>query len=260
MARIKFLNTEIDNLTMEETLLEVERLIEKRACSYLVTPNLDHIVNLEKDREFAEAYKHADLILADGKPLIWISNWLKNPIKEKVSGSDLFPRICALAAERDYSLFLLGAAEGVADIAAQNLQRKYPGLKIAGTYSPKFGFEKMPEELEKIKDILLNAKPDILALALGTPKCEKFIYRHREEYGIPLSISIGASVDFEAGKIKRAPRWMSDAGLEWLFRITQDPKRLAKRYWHDAASILPIIKKYRYQKDENTDRLNVPGR
>lgn len=245
MGRIKFLNIQIDNLTMEETLQEIERLVEKRAYSYLVTPNLDHIVNLEEDAEFAEAYQHADLIVADGKPLIWISNWMKNPIKEKISGSDLFPKVCELAANRGYRVFLLGAAEGVAAKAAENLRKKYPGLQIAGTYSPKFGFEKMPDELGKMRNILLEAEPDILALALGSPKAEKYLYRHGKENNIPLSISIGASVDFEAGKIKRAPRWMSESGLEWLFRITQDPKRLIKRYWRDAVKILPIIKKYR---------------
>lgn len=245
MGRIRFLNIQIDNLTMEETLQEAERLIEKRACSYLVTPNLDHIVNLEQDADFAEAYRHADLIVADGKPLIWISKWLKNPIKEKVSGSDLFPRMCELAAKRGYRVFLLGAAEGVAAKAAENLQKKYHGLEIAGTYSPKFGFEHMPEELNKIKSILLEAKPDLLALALGSPKAEKFIYAHRQEFAVPLTISIGAAVDFEAGNIQRAPKWMSEVGLEWLFRITQDPKRLAKRYWRDAVMILPIIRKYR---------------
>lgn len=120
MARIRFMNTEIDNLTMDEAVDEIERLVQKEGCTYIVTPNLDHIVTLETDYEFAEAYKNADLIMADGKPLIWISRYLKRPIKEKISGSDLFPRICEMCAEKGYTIFILGAAVGVADKAAKS--------------------------------------------------------------------------------------------------------------------------------------------
>lgn len=260
MTRMEFLNIKIDNLTMEEALQRVDFFVSEGTCRYIVTPNLDHIVTLEKDPVFAEVYKNADLILADGKPLLWISRWLKHPIKEKLSGSDLFPRICQLAAEKEYKVFLLGAAEGVAATAAEKLRKKYTGLRIVGTYSPKYDFEGNQEELAHIKSLIHMAQPDILGVALGSPKGEKFIYAHLQEYGVPLSISIGATLDFEAGKIRRAPKWVSEIGMEWLFRITQDPKRMIKRYWYDVISILPIIKKYRYQKDDNIDRLNVPGR
>mgnify|MGYP002728980034 CR=1 FL=1 len=245
MTRIKILNTYIDNLTMNEAIKKIDTLIMKKDSSYVVTPNLDHIVIMEKDVLFAEIYQNADLIVADGKPLIWISKYLKNPIKEKISGSDLFPRICKLAAEKHYSIFILGAAEGVADKAARYLIKKNSGLNIVGTYSPKFGSEKDNVELDIIKNKIMNAKPDILAVSLGSPKGEKFIYKHLKEYGIPLGISIGATIDFEAGNVKRAPRWMADHGLEWLFRITQDPKRLIRRYWNDAIKIIPIIRKYK---------------
>lgn len=245
MARIDFLNTKIDNLTMDETMDVIDGLIQNNAPSYAVTPNLDHIVLLENDAEFVEVYKKADLIVADGKPLIWISKYLKKPIKEKISGSDLFPRICSLAAKKGYTIFIMGAGEGIAEKAAKNLCEKYPGLIFAGMYSPKYGFEQIPDELDIMKSLILESKPDILAVALGSPKGEKFIYKHLNEYNVPLSISIGATIDFEAGNVKRAPKWMSNIGLEWLFRITQDPKRLIKRYWKDATSIVPIIKKYK---------------
>lgn len=259
MTRIDFLNIKIDNLTMEEALIKIDQLISERSCRYIVTPNLDHIVTLERDVAFAEVYDNADLVLADGKPLLWISRWLNCPIKEKLSGADLFPKMCQLAAKQGYKVFLLGAEEGVAAKAAENLAMKYSGLKIVGTYAPKFDFEENQMELVYIKSLIQRVQPDILGVALGSPKGEKFIYSHLQEYGVPLSISIGATLDFEAGKIRRAPRWMSEIGLEWLFRITQDPKRLAKRYWNDAISIAPIIKKYRYQRDENSNRLNVSG-
>lgn len=245
MTRIKFLNTYIDSLTMQEAVDEAEKLIEKPGYSYIVTPNLDHIVMLETDKEFAEVYSKADLILADGKPLIWISKLLKKDIKEKISGSDFFPCLCKKCAEKGHTIFILGAAEGVADKAAQNLCNKFHGLKITGTYSPPFGFENDEKELEKINEIVKGASPNVLAVSLGSPKGEKFLYRHLAEYGVSLGISIGATIDFEAGKVKRAPKWMSDMGFEWLFRITQDPKRLIKRYWNDATKIIPIIRKYR---------------
>ena len=245
MARIKFMNTNIDNLTMAETLHEIDKLIQKKNCSYVVTPNVDHIVRLEKDEELQKVYKNASLILTDGKPLIWISKWYKTPIKEKISGSDLFPRVCQLAANKNYTMYLLGAAEGVADTAARNLMKKYPGLNIVGTYSPPFGFEKNEQEMNKIKTQIQDVHPDILIVGLGCPKQEKFMYYHCKELGVPISFGLGASIDFEAVNIKRAPKWMSNHGLEWLYRFSKEPKRLFKRYFVDDLKIIQVARKYR---------------
>lgn len=245
MARIKFMNTCIDNLTMSETLNEIDKLIQKKICSYVVTPNVDHIVRLEKDEELQKVYKNASLILTDGKPLIWISKWYKTPIKEKISGSDLFPKVCELAANNNYTMYLLGAAEGVADTAAKNLMKKYPGLNVVGTYSPPFGFEKNEQEMNKIKTQIQEVHPDILIVGLGCPKQEKFMYYHCKELGVPISFGLGASIDFEAGNIKRAPKWMSNHGLEWLYRFSKEPKRLFKRYFVDDLKIIQVARKYR---------------
>lgn len=245
MARIKFMNTCIDNLTMSETLNEIDKLIQKKNCSYVVTPNVDHIVRLEKDEELQKVYKNGSLILTDGKPLIWISKWYKTPIKEKISGSDLFPRVCQLAANKNYTMYLLGAAEGVADTAARNLMKKYPGLNVVGTYSPPFGFEKNEQEMNKIKTQIQEVHPDILIVGLGCPKQEKFMYYHCKELGVPISFGLGASIDFEAGNIKRAPKWMSNHGLEWLYRFSKEPKRLFKRYFVDDLKIIQLARKYR---------------
>lgn len=245
MARIKFMNTNIDNLTMTETLNEIDKLIQKKNCSYVVTPNVDHIVRLEKDVELQKVYKNASLILTDGKPLIWISKWYKTPIKEKISGSDLFPKVCELAANKNYTMYLLGAAEGVADTATKNLMKKYPGLNVVGTYSPPFGFEKNEQEMNKIKTQIQEVHPDILIVGLGCPKQEKFMYYHCKELGVPISFGLGASIDFEAGNIKRAPKWMSNHGLEWLYRFSKEPKRLFKRYFVDDLKIMQVARKYR---------------
>ena len=245
MSRMKFMNTEIDNLTMDEALAKMDELILQNNNSYVVTPNVDHLIQLERGGELVEAYKHADLILTDGKPLIWISKYYGTPIKEKISGSDLFPRLCELAAKKGYTMYFLGAAEGVAAKAAENLMAKYPGLQVVGTYSPPYGFEKDEAELDKIKKQIKEVHPNILIVGLGAPKQELFILHHRKELGVPLSLGLGASLDFEAGNIKRAPKWMADHGLEWLYRITQDPKRLAKRYLVDDTKILGMAIKYR---------------
>lgn len=245
MSRMRFMNTEIDNLTMAEALDAIDGLIQASENAYVVTPNIDHLVQLERGGELNEVYKHADLILTDGQPLIWISKWYHTPIKEKISGSDLFPLLCALAADKGYTMYFLGAAEGIAASAAEKLMKRFPGLQVVGTYSPPFGFEKDEAEVELVIKQIKDVAPHILIVGLGCPKQELFIYHHKDELGVPLSIGLGASLDFEAGNIKRAPKWMSDHGLEWLFRITQDPKRMAIRYFVDDRKILGMAIKYR---------------
>ena len=183
--------------------------------------------------------------MTDGKPLLWIAKWYGTPIKEKISGSDLFPLLCRMAAEKGYKMFFLGAAEGVAEKAAKNLSKRFIGLNVAGTYSPPFGFEKDVYEMNKIKEMIIKANPQILIVGLGCPKQEKFMYHHCAELGVPISLGLGASFDFEAGNIKRAPRWMTNHGLEWLFRITQDPKRMIKRYLVNDRAIFKLVVKYR---------------
>ena len=245
MSRMKFMNTEIDNLTMKETIDEIDKLIKEDKNAYVVTPNVDHIVKLETDKELQEVYKDADLILTDGKPLIWISKFYKTPIKEKISGSDLFPLLCEMAAEKGYNMFFLGAGEGVANKAAQNLTNKFPKLNIVGTYSPPFGFEKDKKEIEKIINMVNKANSQILIVGLGCPKQEKFIHKYRKELNVPISLGLGASLDFEAGNIKRAPKWMSDNGLEWLYRLSKEPKRMFKRYIVDDVKIFKLMFKYK---------------
>lgn len=244
MIRIKFLNTEIDNMTMKEAVNEIDKLILNGKPSYVVTPNVDHIVKLEKDYEFRKVYENADLILTDGMPLIWISKMKSMPIKEKISGSDLFPKVCELAAEKSYKVFLLGAAEGVAAKAAENLKKKFNGLDIAGVYSPSYGFENKQDEIEEIIKIINEVKPDILAVGLGAPKQEKFIFKYKDRLNVPVSLAIGASIDFEAGNIKRAPRWMQDLGLEWFYRLCKEPRRMFKRYLVDDLKIMGLLLKY----------------
>lgn len=249
MTRMKFMNTEVDSLNMPEVLDRIDKLIQIKKNSYVVTPNVDHIVQLEKDSELQKVYKNADLILADGKPLIWISNYYKTPIKEKVSGSDLFPLLCEMAGKKGYKMFFLGAAEGVAARAATNLKKRYSNLEVAGVYSPPFGFEENEEEVEKILQMIIKSNVDILIVGLGAPKQEKFIFKYHDRLNVPISLGLGASLDFEAGNIKRAPKWMQRSGLEWFFRITQDPRRMFKRYIIDDLKIIRLVRKYKIKNE-----------
>lgn len=248
---MKFLNTNVDNLNFEEALGKIEELADGRSGGYVVTPNVDHIIRLEKDEKFRRAYQEAALVLTDGQPLIWISRFLKCPIKEKISGSDLFPRLCKLAAQKHYTMYFLGAAEGVAALAAENLMKKNPGLQVVGTYSPAYGFEKDPQQVNMIWKKINEAAPDILIVGLGTPKQEIFLWENRDKLGHQLAFCLGASLDFEAGRVRRAPVWMQKNGLEWLYRLCHEPRRLFKRYLIDDMKILLLVWKYRKVGEKN---------
>lgn len=228
--RVTLLGVSIDNITWNETLQAINSLVAQRKPAFIVTPNVDHIVRLQHDHDFNIIYANAALVLADGMPLLWGSRFLGQPIKEKISGSDLVPKISELAANRGYRLFLLGGREGAASGAAKVLQDRHPGIQIAGCYCPPFGFEHDAVENHKIIELIKAAQPDILLVGLGSPKQEKWIARHYQEIRVPVCIGIGVTFEFIAGMVKRAPAWMQRSGLEWLWRLMMEPKRLWRRY------------------------------
>lgn len=244
MEKQSLLNTYVNSVNMEETIDAIEKMISDRKKSYIVPINVDVVMQIENDPKLKEIVDKADLVLVDGQPLVWIARWHKKPVKAKISGSDLIPELCKVAAKRGYSIFIIGGADGVAEIAKTNLEKQFIGIQIVGTYAPPFGFEKDDNELEKINLMINQKKPDILIACLGCPKQEKWIYDNYQKYNANVSICAGATVDFLAGNVKRAPKWMSNHGLEWLFRITQDPKRLIKRYFIDDVKIISLICKY----------------
>ena len=242
--RIPFMNIYLDNITAAEALDYIDEWIASRKRGCIITPNCDQIVQIEKNPSLKPIWNSAELLLADGHPLLWFAKWYKTPLKEKINGSSFTPELCRRAAEKGYSVFLLGAAPGVAKKAAENLQKTYPGLRIAGTFSPSYGFEKNPEEVESINTMLRNSHADILILGLSGPKQEIYSYENMEKYDIPVTINAGATIDFLAGNKKRAPKWMVDNGLEWLYRMIKEPKRVGKRVLTDLG-IFPLVWKYR---------------
>lgn len=244
MPRIPFLNAYIDNVTEKEALEKVEAILRVGEPAYLVTPNIDHFVRLETDSRFRDIYKNASLILTDGMPLVFLSKLTSDPIKEKISGSDFYYSVCEMCEKKGFSIFLFGAGPGVAEQAANKTLLQYPCLKIAGHYSPPFGFESNRKQLESALNIINEASPDVLVVALGSPKQEYFISKYFMHYNATLSLGLGATLDFVAGRVKRAPLWMQNCGLEWLYRLLKEPRRLAKRYLVDDTKIIPIILKY----------------
>lgn len=245
LNRMKFMNTYLDNVTKEEAIAHIEQCVAERRVGYVITPNVDQIVRIEKDAYFKEICDHAELLLADGHPLLWISKMYGTPIKEKICGSDLVLELCDLAADKGYSVFFLGAAPGVAKRAAEKLKKKLPNLRIVGTYSPQPGFENDEAEKGRIDQMLYESHADMLFVGMGVPKQDIFIYENMMKYQIPVSFSIGATIDFIAGEQKRAPKWMSNHGVEWIYRFLREPKRMFKRYFMDDLDILRLALKYR---------------
>ena len=245
MKKQPLLNTLVNNVSMDETIQEICRLVEAKKKSYVVAINVDVVMKIENDNYLKKIVDKADLTLVDGKPLIWIAKWHRRPVKHKISGSDMVPELCKVAEEKGYTLFIIGGADGIAEKAKENLEIDLPDIKIVGTYAPPFGFEKDENELDKINNMISSVHPDIVIVCFGCPKQEKWIYENYLKYDGMVSVCAGATVDFLAGNVSRAPAWMSEHGLEWLYRFFQEPKRLFKRYFIDDVKILGLVWKYK---------------
>lgn len=210
-------------------------------CRYVVTPNVDHTVLLTENEKLRAAYEDADLILADGHPLIWASRILRRPLPERVPGSELVPKLFdSFSRSGRLKVFLLGAAEGVAARAASNMADKWRNVETVGVYSPPMGFEKDPEETNYILGRIILAKPDVVVVGLGAPKQEIWVHENVDQIDAKVALCVGATIDFLAGEKHRAPVWMQKSGIEWLHRMMSEPKRLVKRYAKDAV-IFPRI-------------------
>lgn len=241
----RLLNVYVNNLTMQETIQCIQNILEGEQPAYLVEINVDVLMKVDAAPRLKQIVDEADLVLVDGQPLCWISHWIGTPVKERVAGSDLVPQLCGAVAKKGKSIFIMGGREGVAVQAATNMQKQYPGLQIAGTYAPPFGFEKKPEELQKIREAIQAAQPDLLFVCLGCPKQEYWVYDNFKTCGAKMTICAGAAVDFMAGRIKRAPKWVSKCGFEWFYRFLHEPQRLFKRYfWDDMWGIIALVLKY----------------
>ena len=228
------------SLTFPAALDQVSELIARRNGGYVVTPNVDHVVQAEHSEELRAAYEGASLSLVDGQPLMWLSKLMGEPFPQKISGSDLVPQLMETAAKNGWRVLFLGAAEGVGAKAAEVLRRREPSLQIVATLSPSFGFDAEPEERAQVLQVVREAKPDLVVLALGCPKQELLMHRWKDDLAPAVAIGSGATLDFIAGNVSRSPVWMSNVGLEWLYRLVREPRRLAHRYLVRDPEILKV--------------------
>jgi N-acetylglucosaminyldiphosphoundecaprenol N-acetyl-beta-D-mannosaminyltransferase len=210
----------------------VEAAADKRG-QWTITANLDHLRRYRQDRVTRELMECADLVVADGMPLVWASRLVGAPLPERVSGSNMVWSISEAASIRQQSIFLIGGDPGVASRAAHILTARYSGLNIVGTLCPPVGFDCDPSELDRIRDQMVDADPQIVFVALGFPKQDLLIRRLRVALPFASFIGVGISLSFVAGDVSRAPVWVRAAGLEWLYRLLQEPGRLAHRYLID---------------------------
>jgi N-acetylglucosaminyldiphosphoundecaprenol N-acetyl-beta-D-mannosaminyltransferase len=227
MKTVNLLNVWIDNLSITE-------LFEKLDCEggVVFTPNVDHLIKLQYDRDFYEAYNKSNYRVCDSQILMYASQFLGTPIKEKISGSDLLPAFYMYHKDNDkIKIFLLGAAEGIARKAQEKINQKVGREIVIGAHSPSFGFENNEEECEKIIDAINKSGATVLAIGTGAPKQEKWLVKYKSKFThVKIFLGIGATIDFEAGCKARSPKWMSEVGIEWAYRLLSEPRRLWKRY------------------------------
>jgi N-acetylglucosaminyldiphosphoundecaprenol N-acetyl-beta-D-mannosaminyltransferase len=230
MQRVELFGIVIHNVTMDEAVDGIAGWLTGSGRHYVTTPNVDHVMRLQRDPGFRQIYRNASLVVADGMPLIWASRWLGKPLKERVSGADLLPKVCEATAQLGKTVFLLGGKDGIAERAARNLQARFPSLRIVGSYGPPVGFESNEAENQRIVRAINEAQPDVLFVCLGAPKQEQWVARYLQQLHIKVALCVGAGIDYAAGTLKRAPQWMQRVGLEWAWRLLQEPGRLWRRY------------------------------
>jgi N-acetylglucosaminyldiphosphoundecaprenol N-acetyl-beta-D-mannosaminyltransferase len=216
-----------------QTVDIVDRLIERREPGFFITANLQYAMLSARDPRLAEVNRMAAFLVADGMPMVWYSRLIGQPLPERVAGSDLIYLLARRAAERGHRMYFLGGQPGAAADAATTLSWMYPGLKVAGVEAPQLESLSL-EEHRRLIERIRDARPDLLLVAFGQPKGELWLAENLAALGVPACVQVGASFDFVAGRASRAPRWMQRSGLEWLYRMVCDPKRLGPRYARNA--------------------------
>jgi N-acetylglucosaminyldiphosphoundecaprenol N-acetyl-beta-D-mannosaminyltransferase len=236
-SRVTLFGVPIDNLTQSETVDRIEELIKRGSTHQHVVVNVDKIVKLQRDPELREAVLGCDLISADGQPIVWASRILQKPLQERVTGIDLFVSVIERCAAKGYRPFLLGARQEVVERVVKILQTRYPALKLAGWRNGYW----MPEEEPSVVAEVREVRPDLLFVAMGSPKKEIFLKSWKAQLQVPFVMGVGGTFDVVAGVVRRAPRWMQKCGLEWAFRLLQEPRRLWRRYLVEDVAFLGLV-------------------
>ena len=245
MDRIKILNVEIDNISQDELLKRLDKGV-------LLTPNVDDLMKHQRDEVFHKCALKADYVVCDSKILFLAAKFLGIPLKEAIPGSSFFPAYCDYHKNDDTKIFLLGAKEGVADIAKEKINKRIGRDIVVGTYSPPFGFEKDEKECTHIVDILKKTSANVILVGLGNPKQTKWIFNYRDQLpNIDVFLALGATIDFEAGNIKRAPIIFQKFAMEWFYRLIKEPRRMYRRYFIDDIPFFWLLFKQKLGKYQN---------
>jgi N-acetylglucosaminyldiphosphoundecaprenol N-acetyl-beta-D-mannosaminyltransferase len=233
-------NVPFDRVTMDGAIDRIESLIERRTPSYAITANLNYAMLHNRSPQIQQITEHADLILADGQPIVWRSRWSDRPLPQRVAGSEMIHHLARRASEKGWRVFFLGGRPSVARRCSQRLAELYPGLKIAGVESPPFRALTEEEQADQVQRIH-DSEATVLLVAFGQPKGEQWIAQNYRKLGVPLSIQLGASFDFVAGTAHRAPQVWQRLGAEWAYRMLSDPRRLVPRYAANAWFLLTAL-------------------
>jgi N-acetylglucosaminyldiphosphoundecaprenol N-acetyl-beta-D-mannosaminyltransferase len=237
---VAILGIPIDDLNTAEAIERLDQFVQSGRFHQVATANTDFLIKAHEDPELRAILRNADLVVPDGMPVVLASRWLRSGLRERVTGADLVPKLATLCAEKGYRVFMLGARKEVACRAKERLEEDNPGIQIVGCESPPVGHIVTMDNESILADIEA-AKPHILLVAFGNPKQEKWIYMHRHRLNVPVCIGVGGTFDFIAGTVTRAPEWMQKSGMEWLYRLAQEPKRLWKRYFNDVVHFVRFI-------------------
>lgn len=242
ISRFSIGHVPFDAITVPQVLSTIDRLITSRRGGFIVTPNIDHIVMAQGDGRLRDAYRRARLSLPDGQPVVWMARLLGAGAVQKVSGSDLFDPLMAHAAAHAHPVFFFGASPEASAEAARRLQQRYPALQIAGRDTSYLSSEDTtPPDQSPVVRAIRASGARIVVVAMGGPKQELWMARHAEALRPAVLLGLGASLDFVAGTVSRAPAWISNAGFEWAYRLAQEPRRLAYRYLVRDLTIVPIL-------------------
>jgi N-acetylglucosaminyldiphosphoundecaprenol N-acetyl-beta-D-mannosaminyltransferase len=220
----------IDSVTRDEALGSIEALVSSRGGGAVFTPNVDHVMIAHEDFRMRAAYARVDLSIADGMPIVWVSRLLGAPLPERVAGSDLVPLLLERAALRGWRVYFLGGAPGVAERARDKVLERLPELLVVGVDSPRFDPAEPWERQAAVVERVRAAAADVVLVAFGAPKQEAWIDCARDELDSVVFMGVGATLDFLAGDVPRSPEWMARSGLEWVYRLSREPKRLWQRY------------------------------
>lgn len=226
----RVLGVRVDALQIPDAIAHMEEWIRSREkCHFIAVTGMHGVTEAQHDSEFKQVLNSADLVVPDGMPLVWLARLRGHKIKRRVYGPELMLTFFEATANKGYRHFFYGGAPSIAERLAESLQKRFPGTIVAGTFCPPFR-PLTPEEDSEVVEMINRAAPDVVWVGLSTPKQEHWMYEHRAGFNVPVLMGVGAAFDINAGMKKQAPAWMREHGFEWLFRLLQEPRRLAHRY------------------------------